>query len=319
KSSEASKTTSAISKQAGYVREILELNHLSIDDARAEKTFYEGIDKAKELITEPRNSELSKKQLDDIDEGDFYVPIGWAARDWADDGLDENNNRIFQAGSVPQSNAVDENTRAILKDLPKPSSPQPDIIYGTSIKNLACPFFSVEVKTKGDFQEGVNQACPEGAAMVAYHRNMKALAAPKAKITNVATPTKANTNVTPKNPTSATNTTTEVAGGKAKAKANSDTSKADFSTQAFTMILMPQLAEINVYWVEGLGKRDKEIKVLLNQIHDRYKALEAAKAKAKGKGTSVDGSPESKKRRVDGVDDGDLEIVKELQPSNMEG
>ncbi|KAL9026861.1 MAG: hypothetical protein Q9196_004533 [Gyalolechia fulgens] len=89
------------------------------------------------------------------------------------------------------------------------------------------------------------------------------------------------------------------------------------------MILMPQLAEINVYWVEvSEGEGEQTLTYHMHSIGGyalNDQALEVAKAKAKGKGTSVDGSPESKKRRVDGVDDGDLEIVKELQPSNMEG
>ncbi|KAL8992872.1 MAG: hypothetical protein Q9188_007478 [Gyalolechia gomerana] len=440
RSSEASRTTSAISKQAGYVREILELNRLSIDDARARKAFHEGIDKAKKLISEPRHSEPSKQLLDDIDqvrmdyadrnettftnkffgvfqsksrhvkqqqqqqqaqgghdqgdsdqEGNLHVPIGWAARDWADDGLDENDNRIWQGGSVPRISPMDENQKAILKDLPKLSNPQPDLLYGTSIKKhytheeravialfkditqislgLACPFFGVEVKTKGDFEEGVNQGCTVGAGMVACHRKLKALAALKAKIHDTAgtNPTAANTHAIPNHPDSTNaskaHPTTEVAGGKAKAKAKADsnTSKADFSTQAFTMILMPKLAQINVHWVEvgegegegeqaltyhmhsigsyalndqdnlkacraaannilawGLGERDKEIKLLLNQIQDRYKALKAAKAKAKGKATSVDKSPESKKRRVDDIDDGDFEIMEEMQSFNKE-
>ncbi|KAL9028084.1 MAG: hypothetical protein Q9196_003491, partial [Gyalolechia fulgens] len=115
-------------------------------------------------------------------QADLHIPAGWAARDWADDGLDENDNRVFQAGCVPRIGSANKNHKAILNDLPRISNPQPDLIYGTSIKKhytdeeraviaqfskitqvsmgLACPFLGVEVKTKGDIEEAANQACP---------------------------------------------------------------------------------------------------------------------------------------------------------------
>ncbi|KAL8747563.1 MAG: hypothetical protein Q9184_007583 [Pyrenodesmia sp. 2 TL-2023] len=107
------------------------------------------------------------------------------------------------------------------------------------------------------------------------------------------------------------------------------------------MVLTPKLARINVQWAEvrnegtityymrclksytlgefdqsnscraavnnildwGLGERDKKIKALLNQVHDRYQVIKAAKAKGKGqgkdKGPSMDKTSEKKKRRVD--------------------
>lgn len=64
------------------------------------------------------------------DQENLHVPVGWATRDWEDDGLDENNNRVFQAGSVPRIHSLDENHQAILKDLPRISNPQPDILHG---------------------------------------------------------------------------------------------------------------------------------------------------------------------------------------------
>ncbi|KAL8773388.1 MAG: hypothetical protein Q9209_001782 [Squamulea sp. 1 TL-2023] len=413
KSSSTSKTTSSISHQAGFVREILALKGFPIDDIAARETFLQGINEAKDLLTEPRHSAPSKQLLHQIDQtrvdyadrnettftnkffsvfqsksrsvsqaiyegrnqrdryqedggskdsskvaGDIQVPEGWAARDWIDDGLDENDNRVFQAGSVPRISPVEDGQTAILNDLPRISNPQPDIIYGTSIKKhytleeraviarfknitqislgLACPFFDVEVKTKGDIEEATNQACSGGAGMVEGCRALEILARsgapPKAKIKTSANPT------------------ADVG------------SEADFSTRAYTMVLTPQLAKINVHWAEvcsdgivtyymhciksyalseldqlkscraavnnildwGLGERDKKIKTLLKQVHDRYKAIKAVKAKGKGKGKdkclSVDKTPEKKKRRVDEGDDDndDLEIWQSMHISDSE-
>ncbi|KAL8988309.1 MAG: hypothetical protein Q9177_002597 [Variospora cf. flavescens] len=433
KSLDTSRSTSSLSKEVGTVREILYLNGLSMDDPAARKIFRQGIDEARDLITEPRHSAPSKQLLDEIDEtrlhysdrnettftnkffgvfqskcrqvklqaqggsaqpdndeeiadqadsdqGDFHVPAGWAARDWADDGLDENDNRVFQAGSVPRIGSANDNHKAILNDLPRISNPQPDIIHGTSIKKhytdeeraviaqfskitqvsmgLACPFLGVEVKTKGDIEEAANQACPEGASMVAAHRNLEVLARPaaqKAKGNQTADAAKAITTLAKPNTTPSASK--HVAGSKAKGNAESNTSKADFSTKAYTMVLTPKYAQINVHWVHigegegeealtyhmhciksyalneqdnlkacraavnnildwGLGERDKKIKALLNQVHDRYKVLKAAKAKGKDKDKSVDKSPESKKRRVDEVGTGDSEI---WQAMSMDG
>ncbi|KAI4119509.1 MAG: hypothetical protein LQ345_000611 [Seirophora villosa] len=310
------------------------------------------------------------------DQENLHVPVGWATRDWEDDGLDENNNRVFQAGSVPRIHSLDENHQAILKDLPRISNPQPDILHGTCINkhytgeeraiiaqfkgitqislDLACPFFGVEVKTKGDIEEAVNQACTGGAAMVWAHRRLVALAQSairKAKTKDTAktnqTVTETNTPIVAASKASKPSGNTNVAG--AKANAQSKTSKADFSTKAFTLVLSPRLALINVHWAEvceqsvryhmhsirscaldeeddlkacraaannildwGLGERDKQIKALLNQVYDAYKVLKAAKATEKGKGKSVDKSPESKKRRMNEVDNSDGETWEAL-------
>ncbi|KAL8943618.1 MAG: hypothetical protein Q9211_000925, partial [Gyalolechia sp. 1 TL-2023] len=296
-------------------------------------------------------------------QADLYIPAGWAARDWADDGLDENDNRVFQAGCVPRIGSANKNHKAILNDLPRISNPQPDLIYGTSIKKhytdeeraviaqfskitqvsmgLACPFLGVEVKTKGDIEEAANQACPQGASMVAAHRDLEVLARPAAS--------KAKSNANP----NVSQASKDTAGIKAKGNAKSSISKADFSTKAYTMVLTPKYAQINVHWVEigegegdealtyhmhciksyalneqdnlkacraavnnildwGLGERDKKIKALLDQVHDRYKAFKAAKVKGKDK----DKSPESKKRRMDEVDTGDSEIWQAMQLSS---
>ncbi|KAL8856087.1 MAG: hypothetical protein Q9178_007282 [Gyalolechia marmorata] len=132
-------------------------------------------------------------------------------------------------------------------------------------------------------------------------------------------------------------------------KAKSNTSKADFATKAYIMVLTPKYAQINVHWVEigegegeealtyhmhciksyalneqdnlracraavnnildwGLGERDKKIKALLNRVLDCYKTFKAAKAESKDKDKSVDKSPGSKKRRMDEVDTGESQI-----------
>lgn len=63
----------------------------------------------------------------------------------------------------------------------------------------------------------------------------------------------------------------------------------------------------------GLGGRDKEIKTLSSLVHDRYKALKAAKGKGRNEGKDMDKSPENKKRRLDAVDVGDVGIWQEIQ------
>ncbi|KAL8905222.1 MAG: hypothetical protein Q9207_002777, partial [Kuettlingeria erythrocarpa] len=221
-----------------------------------------------------------------IEQEDLPVPIGWAARDWADDGLDASYNRVFQAGSVSNIDALDEDQKAIL---------------GTSIKNhytdeeraviaqhkgitqislgLACPFFDIEVKTHGDFGEAANQANPGGAAMVDAHRELEILArlatskanavkaasaakaanVPKASATNAPS---ANTANAIKANTTPTTTISKVATTNTASKASNKNSKAftaDFSTKAYSMVLQPQYAQINVHWVQvGRGEREGE-------------------------------------------------------------
>ena len=68
----------------------------------------------------------------------------------------------------------------------------------------------------------------------------------------------------------------------------------------------------------GLGERDKKIKTLLNQVHDRYEAFKAAKATGKDKDKSVDKSSGSKKRRMDEVGSGGSEIWQAMQLSSAE-
>ncbi|KAL8808575.1 MAG: hypothetical protein Q9200_004238 [Gallowayella weberi] len=352
--SDVSKTTSQLSKHTGRVREILELKGLSIDNQDAREAFKKELDQLEDFLKKPRHSnpsptllqEINKRRLDygdrneatftnrffgvfqcksrdvqrpemdDDDESTFHVPAIWGARDWEDDGLDENHNRVFQAGSVPKIFPLDDDQKAILEDLPKISNPQPDIIFGTSIKanytkeeravistyttvaqislGLAFPFFSVEAKTSGNFEDGVNQACVTGAAMVEALRKLKVLAdppKPKAK------------------------------GTKDKTKLPKDGAIFDTGSIAFSMVLMPKFAEINVHWVEiskqgekvtyhmtsigsyalkypeslkacraaannildwGLGERNRDIKGLLKKILDR-EAKMAAKGKGKGK------------------------------------
>ncbi|KAL8759359.1 MAG: hypothetical protein Q9184_003646, partial [Pyrenodesmia sp. 2 TL-2023] len=219
------------------------------------------------------------EELQNIDQGDLLVPKGWAARDWADDGLDANYNRVFQAGSVPKLDSIDENYKSILDKLPRISKPQPDLLYGTSIKNhytieeqaviaqhkaftqispgLACPFLDGEIKTHGDFEEAANQANSGGAAMVNAHRGLKflaQLATSKAKIHDTATAPESTTATasrsTNANPPKATTTpsgakTTStpnvptVNTTSKASKSNSKATKADFSTKAYSLVLQP--------------------------------------------------------------------------------
>ena len=79
-------------------------------------------------------------------------------------------------------------------------------------KGIMHTFFVVEAKSDGDFQEGVTQACRNGAAMVKAHRDLKA---------------HAKRNVAP-----------------------ASQSFADDSTMAYSMVLCPQIATMYVHWAE---------------------------------------------------------------------
>ncbi|KAL8904218.1 MAG: hypothetical protein Q9207_003406 [Kuettlingeria erythrocarpa] len=205
---------------------------------------------------------------DNIDQEELYIPAGWAARDWANDGLDSSNNRVFQAGSMPHLDSIDENYKNRYTGEERAVITHHKAITQISL-GLAFPFLGVEVKTSGDFEEAANQANPEGAALVDAHRDLKFLAqyaatskarvakaqaANAANIANVAEadtanaakaladPSEGNTTATPIVPKP--NTTSKVS------NANNKASKVDFSTKAYTLVLQPRYAQINVHWVE---------------------------------------------------------------------
>lgn len=126
------------------------INKVAIDYAhRNETTFtnkffgvFQGQSRhVKQAAQGSRNQECHDEQGEDpekTDQMDLPVPVGWAARDWADDGLDASYNRVFQAGSVPKLDSMDGNYKAILDKLPKISKPQPDILYGKCLAKSVC-------------------------------------------------------------------------------------------------------------------------------------------------------------------------------------
>ncbi|KAL8716665.1 MAG: hypothetical protein Q9225_006026 [Loekoesia sp. 1 TL-2023] len=372
--SATSKTTSKLSGKAGVVREILELNGLFVDDSAARETGAKVLESSELLVQSPRHSVLTKEQLDKMDEvrrdyakrneatftqkffgvfrsisrevqrdpgdqGELHVPVDWEAREWDQDGLDENNSRVFRTGAVPKVIPANENQKVILEDLPKVSNPCPDIIYGYQIKKhftpeerivnarysdvteisegIAHPFFAVESKTSGDFAKAVNQACRGGAAMVQAHRKFKALLE----------------NTKPK--------TNDKAADQVLNKAAGDKPMGDETTTAYTLVLMPHLAEIYVHWAEasknqityqmhcvgayaitfkknlkecraavnnildwGLGARSKDVKDTLKKLHERYKANKGVNSKGgEPEKTGDDQAPPNKRARTDGIDD----------------
>lgn len=145
--------------------------------------------------------------------------------------------------------------------------------------DLACPFLVGEIKTHGDFEEAANQANPGGAAMVEAHRKLKFLAqraTSKAKINDTAEASKSATAHPPKDTTTlsvakttATPNVPTIDTTSKAPKANSKASKADFSTKAYSLVLQPKYAQINVHWVEegkGKGKGEDSITYHMHEV-----------------------------------------------------
>lgn len=288
------------------------------------------------------------------DKGSLHVPVDWEDREWEEDGLFDVCDKLMRPGSVPKIVAQDATQEAMLKAFPTISNPKPDGLFGEQYllfipllalltnwtgydpddfaekenwvnqsykpitevsKGCAHPFFQVQNKTHGDFEEAINQACTGGAALVQAHRKLKELAdPPKPK---------------PKDATKATHIPTN------------DEPYADASTIAFSMALSPTNAIIYVHWAEvksndrviyhmhpvggwsivldinmkkcraavnnvldwGLVERKKDIKRLLNKIYDDYtKVNTPTKGKKGAKDPSVvgdDTSPAQKRMRLE--------------------
>ncbi|KAI4127880.1 MAG: hypothetical protein LQ341_006746 [Variospora aurantia] len=358
----SSDRTSKLSKHIEDVRQILKLNDMLVQADGVLEAYPEIMASAEQLLENPRHSPPpTKEQLTSIQktrkkyatrnettftnkffgvfrsiarevkvhQDDLQVPIGWEARDWEDDGLDENDDKLMRDGSVPKIVTLSETQKLILDDLPNISNPKPDILYGYDLESFTVeealinarfkdiasvsegighPFFDIEAKTHGDPEEAVNVACTGGAALVQAHRRLEALVA--------STGPKAN------GPTE-------------------DKPYADTSTMAYSMVISPRIASIYVHWAEVKGKqvvyhmhcagsygieRDKNLKEcrtavnnildwglserrtaingLLRTLYEHYK--DAGKGvKGKGKsaetaGSSTDQPPANKKQRVEG-------------------
>ncbi|KAL8920543.1 MAG: hypothetical protein Q9208_006165 [Pyrenodesmia sp. 3 TL-2023] len=358
----SSDRTSKLSKHIEDVRQILRLNNMLVEADGVLEAYPQIMAIAEQLLEAPRHSPPpTKKQMSSMQKtrkkyatrnettftkkffGVFHsitrevkvhrdnlqVPIGWEARDWEDDGLDENDGKLMRDGSVPKIVTSNESQKLILNDLPNISNPKPDILYGYDLESftaeedlinarfkdiasvsegIAYPFFDIEAKTHGDPEEAVNVACTGGAALVQAHRHLEALAAST--------------------------------GPKAKGPA-SDRPHADISTIAYSMVISPRIASIYVHWAEVKGKqvvyhmhcagsygieRDKNLKEcrtavnnildwglserrtaingLLQTLYEHYKDTSKG-VKGKGKsveaaGSSTDQPPANKKQRVEG-------------------
>lgn len=65
-----------------------------------------------------------------VNRDDLQVPAGWETRDWEEDGLDENDEKLLRDGSIPKIITLSETQKLIFDDLPHISNPKPDILYG---------------------------------------------------------------------------------------------------------------------------------------------------------------------------------------------
>ncbi|KAL8884140.1 MAG: hypothetical protein Q9215_007747 [Flavoplaca cf. flavocitrina] len=356
-------STSKLASHIEDVRQILKLNGMPVQADGVLETYPQIMTIAQQLLEKDRHSPPpTKEQLAQIEHtrkkyasrnettfvqkffgvfntvkrevsvqrDNLNLPAEWESRDWEQDGLDENDDKLLRDGSVPIIVPTGEAQKLILSDLPRISNPKPDILYGYDLasftedealinakyKNIASisegiahPFFDVEVKTGGDFEEAVGVACTGGAAMVQAHRRLQAL------VVSTDSKTKGSTYV-------------------------------DTSTMAYSMVLMPFIACIYVHWAEdkgervvyhmhlagsyainiekymkecraavgnildwGLGERRRAIDGLLQTIYERY-----SKKGAKGKGNSAEATsdgkdqpPASKKHRISIDEDDDDE------------
>ena len=126
-------------------------------------------------------------------EGSMLEEKAWEAVAWKKSGLDENWDELLQTGSLPRLETEDENELALLKSLPRVSTPKPDIAFGLSkklfnkdekvvndryhmyvqvSKGIYHPWFLVETKTNGTIEEVANQCCRGGAAFVRCARQL---------------------------------------------------------------------------------------------------------------------------------------------------
>ncbi|KAL8651105.1 MAG: hypothetical protein Q9210_003445, partial [Variospora velana] len=290
-------STSKLSKHIEDVRQVLRLNDMPVEADAALQAYPEVMQYAQDLLEDPRHSPpLTKERLGSIQknrkkfssrnettftrkffgvfqsverdvkerEGDLQVPVGWVSRDWEEDGLDENDDKLFRAGCVPKIKTFNEAQKKLLQGLPSISKPQPDILYGydkdsftsdedlvnasfldiTSVsEGIFHPFFDVEVKTHGDIQEAVSTACTGGATLVQAHRKLNALVS-----------TTEQQGETPEQQ----GETTEQQGETPEQQGRGpsfNTPYADMSTVAFSMVLSPGLATIYIHWAEVKGQK----------------------------------------------------------------
>lgn len=158
-----SKTTSKLSKHVEDVRQILRLNDMPVEADGVLEAYPKIMATAETLLENPRHSPPpTKEQLANIQKtrkkyatrnettfiqkffgvfrsisrqvninrDDLQIPAGWETRDWEEDGLDENDDKLLRDGSVPKIVTLSETQRLILNDLPHISNPKPDILYG---------------------------------------------------------------------------------------------------------------------------------------------------------------------------------------------
>lgn len=155
-----SKSTSQASKHVQDVRHGLQLNRTPVEDMDALKKFPEPQQIGAELCAEARHSDIPGEKLQylkaqrakyasrnertffaefysilhsvsrEVKTSSLHIPAGWEARDWAEDGLDQNHDKLFRPNSVPKAEFKDPKMQAIIEECVHISNPQPDLAYG---------------------------------------------------------------------------------------------------------------------------------------------------------------------------------------------
>ncbi|KAK0506903.1 hypothetical protein JMJ35_010603 [Cladonia borealis] len=151
------------------------------------------------MWTALKNPERNVRKRDG--EGSLLEPKAWESVAWEKSGLDENWDQLLHVGSLPELETDDENHLALIKSLPRVSTPKPDIAFGLekkvfdkaqmlvnnqyhmyvqTSKGIYHPWFLVETKTSGTMQEVTIQCCRGGAAFVRCTRQLIQDSDPKA-------------------------------------------------------------------------------------------------------------------------------------------
>lgn len=76
-------------------------------------------------VTRP-NGALEDANSQDL----FLAPAESEIREWEQDGLDENFDRVFRSKSIPKLETDDKAMRAAVDKLPKVANPKPDVVFG---------------------------------------------------------------------------------------------------------------------------------------------------------------------------------------------
>lgn len=257
------------------VRLVMQANSIPIEDEEAIENHPHLFDHAKEIINRTRNSPMSlewqqnvKKKRNEyatrnestwinkfwpalIDtEGERNVqckdktgspldPDLWEAVAWEKSFLDENWDCNLRTDSVPKLETDDPNVQLILDSLPRITNPRPDIAFGLKQQAFSAeerlvnnryqtyaqvsqgiyhPWLLVETKTtSGNVEDVENQCCRGGASLVAAARQMI---------------------------------------GDSDPDAAGSSRGADFQSIAFSVALVPTVANIFCHWAEVISANE---------------------------------------------------------------